>query len=156
MPYVYWFDAITERAHHEHKQVLVQSVSFFSGGDLVRLLGERQFTACWKSIREDVEIDRVAARQGKVILDGLWSMMMTGFAFSHQTFSLEKPMSKQLKATYVDICRQSSKNIYPVVRDMNRAYSRVYADIKSLQAMGLVQAKSSVQAGKRVTWLSAA
>jgi hypothetical protein len=34
--------------------------------------------------------------------------------------------------------------------------SRVYADVKRLQEIGLVNALSSVQAGKRVTLLSAA
>ena len=64
-------------------------------------------------------------------------------------------MSKQLKAMYVDICSRSTKNIYQVARDMNRPYSRVYADVKRLQAIGLVKATPSVQAGKRVTFLSA-
>ncbi len=156
MPYAYWFDAITDSAHHEHKKVLDQSVSFFSGANLVRLLGERKFTESWRTIRDDVDVGRVAARQGKSILDGLWSMIMTGFAFSNHAFSVERPISNQLKATYIDICKQSNKNIYQVARDMNRPYSRVYADIKHLQAIGLVQASPSVQSGKRVTLLSAA
>ena len=38
---------------------------------------------------------------------------------------------------------------------MNRPYSRVYADVQRLRAIGLVNAASTVQAGKRVTLLSA-
>ncbi len=156
MPYAYWFAAITDRAHHEHKKILNQSVSIFSGADFVRLLGDRQFADAWQGIRQDVDVERTSARQGKVILDSLRSMMMTGFAFSQHALEIQKPMSKQLKATYVDICSRSTKNIYQVARDMNRPYSRVYADVKRLQAIGLVNASSIVQAGKRVTLLSAA
>jgi hypothetical protein len=122
----------------------------------VRLIGDRQFLKSWQSIRLDVDSEHTSSRQGKIILDGLWAMMMTGFAFSGYAYVLDKPMSKQLKATYVDICSRSSKNIYQVARDMNRPYSRVYADVKRLQEIGLVNALSSVQAGKRVTLLSAA
>jgi hypothetical protein len=122
----------------------------------VRLIGDRQFLKSWQSIRLDVDSEHTSSRQGKIILDGLWAMMMTGFAFSGYAYVLDKPMSKQLKATYVDICSRSSKNIYQVARDMNRPYSRVYADVKRLLEIGLVNALSSVQAGKRVTLLSAA
>jgi hypothetical protein len=120
------------------------------------LLGDQQFTETWQSVRGDVDVERTLARQGKVILDGLWSVMITGFAFSQHAFKIQKPISKQLKATYVDICSRSTKNIYQVARDMNRPYSRVYADVKRLQEAGLVRASSTVQSGKRVTLLSAA
>ena len=156
MPYAYWFGAVTDRTHHEHQKILNQSVSIFSGAEFVRLLGDQQFTDAWQSIREDVDVERTSTRQGKVILDGLWSMMVTGFAFSQHAFKIQKPMSKQLKATYVDICSRSTKNIYQVARDMSRPYSRVYADVKRLQEAGLVKASSTVRAGKRVTLLSAA
>ena len=156
MPYAYWFAAVTDQAHHEHQKILNQSVSIFSGAEFVRLLGDQQFTDTWQNIREDVDTQRTSIRQGKVILDGLWSMMVTGFAFSQHAFKIQKPISKQLKATYVDICSRSTKNIYQVARDMGRPYSRVYADIKRLQAIGLVNASSKVQAGKRVTLLRAA
>lgn len=155
MPYAYWVAAITDSTHHEHLKVLNQSVSIIAGADFVRLLGDRQFAQAWQSMRQDVDSEHTSSRQGKVILDGLWSMMMTGFAFSGHACAIEKPMSKQLKATYVDICSRSTKNIYQVARDMNRPYSRVYADVKRLQAIGLVKATPSVQAGKRVTFLSA-
>ncbi len=156
MPYAYWFAAIIDRSHHEHPKVLNQSVSFIAGADFVRLLGDRQFAEAWQSIRVDVDSEHTSSRQGKIILDGLWSMMMTGFAFSGHVGAIEKPMSRQLKATYVDICSRASKNIYQVARDMNRPYSRVYADVKRLQAIGLVNATSTVQAGKKVTLLRAA
>ena len=155
MPYAYWVAAIIDRAHHEHLQVLNQSVSIIAGADFVQLLGERQFIQAWHSIRLDVDSEHTSNRQGKIILDGLWAMMMTGFAFSEQVCVIDKPMSKQLKATYVDICSRSSKNIYQVARDMNRPYSRVYADVKRLQEIGLVNALSSIQAGKKVTLLRA-
>jgi hypothetical protein len=135
---------------------LNQTVSIIDAADFVRLIGDRQFLKSWQSIRLDVDSEHTSSRQGKIILDGLWAMMMTGFAFSGYAYVLDKPMSKQLKATYVDICSRSSKNIYQVARDMNRPYSRVYADVKRLQEIGLVNALSSVQAGKRVTLLSAA
>jgi hypothetical protein len=155
MPYVYWVAAIIDRTHHEHLKLLNQSVSIINAADFVRLMGDRQFLKSWQGIRLDVDSEYNPSWQGKIILDGLWAMMMTGFAFSGYAYVLDKPMSKQLKATYVDICSRSSKNIYQVARDMNRPYSRVYADVKRLQEIGLVNALSSVQAGKRVTWLSA-
>ena len=155
MPYAYWFAAVTDRAHHEHQNILNQSVSVFSGGEFVRLIGDQQFVDTWQSIREDIDTQRTSTRQGKVILDGLWSMMVTGFAFSQHAFKIQKPMSRQLKATYVDICSRSTKNIYQVARDMNRPYSRVYADVKRLQEIGLINAYSTFQAGKRVTLLCA-
>jgi hypothetical protein len=156
MPYAYWVAAIIDRTHHEHLKLLNQTVSIIDAADFVRLIGDRQFLKSWQSIRLDVDSEHTSSRQGKIILDGLWAMMMTGFAFSGYAYVLDKPMSKQLKATYVDICSRSSKNIYQVARDMNRPYSRVYADVKRLQEIGLVNALSSVQAGKRVTLLSAA
>ena len=155
MPYAYWLAAITDSTHHEHLKVLNQSVSIIAGVDFVRLLGDHQFAEAWQSMRQDVDMTSTSIWQGSVILDGLWSMMMTGFAFSGHVFTMDKPMSKQLKAVYVDICSRSTKNIYQVARDMNRPYSRVYADVKRLQAIGLVKATPSVQAGKRVTFLSA-
>lgn len=156
MPYAYWVAAIIDRTHHEHLKLLNQTVSIIDAADFVRLIGDRQFLKSWQSIRLDVDSEHTSSRQGKIILDGLWAMMMTCFAFSGYAYVLDKPMSKQLKATYVDICSRSSKNIYQVARDMNRPYSRVYADVKRLQEIGLVNALSSVQAGKRVTLLSAA
>ena len=156
MPYAYWVAAIIDRTQHEHLKLLNQTVSIIDAADFVRLIGDRQFLKSWQSIRLDVDSEHTSSRQGKIILDGLWAMMMTGFAFSGYAYVLDKPMSKQLKATYVDICSRSSKNIYQVARDMNRPYSRVYADVKRLQEIGLVNALSSVQAGKRVTLLSAA
>jgi len=156
MPYAYWVAAIIDRTHHEHLKLLNQTVSIIDAADFVRLIGDRQFLKSWQSIRLDVDSEHTSSRQGKIVLDGLWAMMMTGFAFSGYAYVLDKPMSKQLKATYVDICSRSSKNIYQVARDMNRPYSRVYADVKRLQEIGLVNALSSVQAGKRVTLLSAA
>jgi len=156
MPYAYWVAAIIDRTHHEHLKLLNQSASIIDAADFVRLIGDRQFLKSWQSIRLDVDSEYTSGRQGKIILDGLWAIMMTGFAFSGYAYVLDKPMSKQLKATYVDICSRSSKSIYQVARDMNRPYSRVYADVKRLQEIGLVNAISSIQAGKRVTSLGAA
>ncbi len=144
MPYAYWVAAIIDRTHHEHLKLLNQTVSIIDAADFVRLIGDRQFLKSWQSIRLDVDSEHTSSRQGKIILDGLWAMMMTCFAFSGYAYVLDKPMSKQLKATYVDICSRSSKNIYQVARDMNRPYSRVYADVKRLQEIGLVNALSSV------------
>lgn len=155
MPYKYWFAAVIDRAHPEHQKILDQSVSIFSAADFVRLLSERKFIETWQSIREDVNDARTFAIQGRVILDSLWSLIMTGEAFGHYPDNIQKPLSKQLKATYANIRSRSAKNIYQVARDMNRPYSRVYADVKRLQAMGLVNASSKVQAGRRVTLLSA-
>jgi predicted transcriptional regulator len=83
-------------------------------------------------------------------------MAVTGFAFCQHVINIRKPISKQLKATYLDISSRSSKSIYQVARDMNRPYSRVYADVKRLNEMGLVKAKATARDGKRVTLLSAA
>ena len=156
MPYAYWFNAITDRKHHEHKKVLDRSVSIFSGADFVRLLGDVNFRNVWQNIRDDVNIEGASGRHGKIILDSLWSMMMTGFAFCQHGINIRKPISKQLKATYLDISSRSSKSIYEVARDMNRPYSRVYADVKRLNEMGLVKATATARGGKRVTLLSAA
>lgn len=154
MPYAYWFNAMTDRKHHEHKKVLDRSVSIFSGVDFVRLLGDVNFINVWQHMRDDVNIEGASSKQGKVILDSLWSMMMTGFAFFHHDIGIEKPISKQLKATYLDISSRSSKSIYQVARDMKRPYSRVYADVKRLNEMGLVKATATHRGGKRVTLLS--
>lgn len=156
MPYAYWFNAITNRKHHEHKKVLDRSISMFTGADFVRLIGDQQFVEVWQNIRHDVDLERAAVRQGKVILDALWSMAVTGFAFCQHGIDIRKPISKQLKATYLDISSRSSKSIYQVARDMNRPYSRVYADVKRLNELGLVKAKATARDGKRVTLLSVA
>lgn len=156
MPYAYWFSAITDRKHHEHIKVLDRSISIFSGADFVRLLGDKNFGNIWPGIRDDVNIEGALVRQGKVILDALYSMMMTGFAFSERGMDIRKPISKQLKATYLDIASRSSKSIYEVARDMNRPYGRVYADVKRLSEIGLVTAKASTRGGKRLTLLSVA
>lgn len=155
MPYAYWFSAITDRKHHEHKKVLDRSVSIFSGADFVRLLGDVNFRNFWQNIRHDVNVESASSRQGKIILDALWSMMMTGFAFCQHGMDIRKPISKQLKATYLDISSRSSKSIYQVARDMNRPYSRVYSDVKHLNELGLVKAIATARGGKRVTLLSA-
>jgi hypothetical protein len=109
MPYTYWYAAVTDLEYQEHQKIVNQSIAMFSGAEFVRLLGDQQFTDRWQKIRENVDIERTSTRQGRVILDGLWSMIMTGFAFSRPAFAMKKPMSKKLKATYVDICSRSSK-----------------------------------------------
>ena len=154
MPYTYWFDAIQDRTHSEHKQVLNRSISFFSGSEFIKLLGEKVFIESWKVIRDDVEIENDMTRQSKIILDGVWAMLVTGLAFSREVFHIKKPLSRQLKATYAEISKSSNKNIYQVARDMNRPYSRVFADIHKLQQLNLIKSTSSVQKGKRVTLLS--
>ena len=62
---------------------------------------------------------------------------MTGFAFGSRNINIDKPMSRQLKVTYLDICQNSDRNIYQVARNINRPYNRVYADVKRLQEIGL-------------------
>ena len=156
MPYAYWIEAVIDRQHHEHRKVLAQSVAMLTGGDFVRLLGERQFARLWQALREDVVDEPTAVRQGRIILDGLWSAIMTGFAFSHPGFKLDKPMSTELKATYLAICQHAVRSIYQVARDVNRPYNRIYGDVKKLQSAGLVKALSSVQAGRKVTLWSVA
>ena len=155
MPYAYWFKAINHVDHHEHKKVLDQSVSMLTGSDFVQLLGEKKFLGIWKGIRDGLDPNRTATVQGKVILDGLWSSFMTGFAFGSQNINIDKPMSRQLKMTYLDICQNSARNIYQVARDTNRPYNRVYADVKRLEEIGLIKALSSIQTGRKVSVLSA-
>ena len=155
MPYAYWGKAIQDRDHHEHKQVLDQSISMLTGSDFVQLIGEKKFVGLWKDIRDDVNSNRTAAVQGKIILDALWSSLMTGFAFGSQNINIEKPISRQLKMTYLDICQNSARNIYQVARDTNRAYNRVYADVKRLEEIGLIKTLSSIQSGRKVSILSA-
>ena len=154
MPYAYWFKAICDRDHHEHKQVLDQSISMLTGSNFVQLLGEKKFVGVWKDIRDDANPNRTAAVQGKIILDGLWSSLMTGFAFGNQNINIDKPMSRQLKMTYLEICRNSARNIYQVARDINRPYNRVYADVKRLEEIGLIKVLSSIQTGRKVAILS--
>lgn len=156
MPYAYWLAAITDVHHHEHKKVLEQSIAMISSANFVKLIGEREFCKIWKEIRNDVSLERTAIRQGKIILDSLWSMIMTGFAFSNINIHIDKPISTGLKATYLDICKQSAKNIYQVAKDIHRPYNRVHEDVKKLAAIGLVRAIPSRQAGRTVTLLSAA
>ena len=125
-----------------------------TGSDFVQLIGEKKFVGVWKDIRDDVNPNRTSAVQGKVILDGLWSSLMTGFAFGSRNINIDKPMSRQLKGTYLDICQNSARNIYQVAKDINRPYNRVYADVKLLQEIGLIKALSSIQAGRKVSILS--
>lgn len=80
---------------------------------------------------------------------------MTGFAFGSRNINIDKPMSRQLKVTYLNICQNSDRNIYQVARNINRPYNRVYADVKRLQEIGLIKALSSIQAGRKVSILSA-
>ncbi|MDG1097667.1 MAG: hypothetical protein P8N23_08750 [Methylophilaceae bacterium] len=126
-----------------------------TGNDFVQLIGEKKFVGVWKDIRDDINPNRTSAVQGKVILDGLWSSLMTGFAFGSLNINIDKPMSRQLKVTYLDICQNSARNIYQVAKDINRPYNRVYADVKRLQEIGLIKAWSTTQAGRKVSILSA-
>ena len=80
---------------------------------------------------------------------------MTGFAFGSRNINIDKPMSRQLKVTYLDICQNSDRNIYQVARNINRPYNRVYADVMRLQEIGLIKALSSIQTGRKVTILRA-
>lgn len=153
MPYAYWLSAITDANHHEHKKVLDQSVAMLNGQDFVTLIGEREFAQLWKGIRNHVSHERASVKQGKLILDGLWSTIMTGFAFGNINVALSKPLSVGLKATYLDICKQSAKNIYQIAKDINRPYNRVHDDAKKLLAMGLISAESTKHAGRAVMLL---
>jgi hypothetical protein len=156
MPYAYWVDAIKDRTHPEHKKVLNRSVAFFSSHQLIALLGEKVFIETWRAIRDDVDRKENTTRQAQVILDGVWRFLVTGFAFGGRAFHIQKPLSRQLKATYEEIANSTNKNIYQVARDMNRPYSRVFVDIHRLRDLNLVKTSLSVRAGKKVTLLNAA
>lgn len=154
MPYAYWFNAIQDRKHPEHKKILNRSISFFTSNQFIKMLGEKTFIESWKMIRDDIDTEHDMTRQGQVILDGVWAMLVTGFAFSQKAFHIKKPLSRQMKATYIDIAKRATKNIYQVARDIDRPYNRVFADIHRLQDLGLIKASPSVHAGKRVTLLT--
>ncbi len=102
MPYAYWFAAVTDQTHQEHQKIVNQSVAMFSGAEFVRLLGDQHFTDRWQKIRENVDTERTSTRQGKVIWDGLWSMIMTDFAFSRPAFAMKKPHEQKIKG---NLCR---------------------------------------------------
>lgn len=155
MPYVYWVNAIEDRKHPEHKKILNRSISFFTSRQFIKMLDEKKFIASWSWIREDVDPKHDMTRQGRVILDGVWAILVTGFAFSHKAFHIKKPLSRQLKSTYVDIASRANKNIYQVARDMDRPYNRVYADVYRLRDLELIKTSPSVYGGKKVTLLSA-
>ena len=154
MPFAYWLSAITNPNHHEHKKVLDQSLAMLRGADFVKLIGEREFKKLWKNIRNNATSERASVKQGKIILDGLWSIIMTGFAYSNINIDIQKPFNKGLKATYLDICKQSTKNIYQVAKDTNRPYNRVHEDVKKLSAIGLITVKSTKNSGRSVILLS--
>ena len=154
MPYAYWLDAIKNRKHHEHKKILSQSITFFTSSQFIKMLWEKEFIDSWKIIRDDVDLEHDMTRQSQIILDGVWAMLVTGFAFSRQVFHIKKPLSRQVKATYVDISSRRNKNIYQVARDMGRPYNRVFADIQKLQQLNLIKATPVIQKGKRVTLLN--
>lgn len=155
MPYAYWLSAMIDTTHHEHQKVLEQSVAMIPGHYFVDLMGEREFVQHWKSLRSEVSSERTAIRQGKSILDGLWSAIATGFAFSHPDIAITKPISKGLKTTYLNICKYSKRNIYQIAKDTHRAYNRVHDDVKKLEAIGLVAAVTAKQDGRNVKLLSA-
>lgn len=155
MPYAYWLLAITDRNHREHKKVLDQSVAMISGKYFVDLIGESDFVKQWKELRADVSSERTATKQGALILDGLWSSIVTGFAFSNPNINIIKPMSRGLKSTYFDICKHSKISIYQVAKDTKRGYNRVHEDAKKLELMGLVSSVTSKQGGRTVNLLSA-
>lgn len=154
MPFSYWVNAIEDRHHPEHKKILNRSISFFTSNQFIKMLGEKIFIESWKMIRDDVDTEYDMTRQGQVILDSVWAMLVTGFAFSQKAFHIKKPLSRQMKATYVDIAKCATKNIYQVARDIDRPYNRVFADIHRLQDLGLIKTSPSVHAGKRVTLLT--
>lgn len=156
MPYNYWLSAITDPNHHEHKKVLEQSIAMLAAMDFIKLIGEREFAKLWKSIRNDVVPTRTSVRQGKSILDGLWSTIVTGFAFSKCDIAINKPISSGLKSTYLDICKYSSRNIYQVAKDTKRPYNRVHGDTKKLEALGLVKVVTGTHEGRSVKLLSVA
>ena len=76
--------------HHPEACKGVRSICGLAvwGGDFVRLLGERQFLARWKDIRDDIDHDKTTTRQTKTILHGLWSLIMTGFPSATLLFTL--------------------------------------------------------------------
>jgi hypothetical protein len=154
MPFSYWVNAIEDRHHPEHKKILNRSISFFTSNQFIKMLGEKTFIESWKMIRDDIDTEHDMTRQGQVILDGVWAMLVTGFAFSQKAFHIKRPLSRQMKATYVDITKRATKNIYQVARDIDRPYNRVFADIHRLQNLGLIKTSPSVHAGKRVTLLT--
>jgi hypothetical protein len=155
MPFAYWLSAIEDRHHPEHKKILNRSISFFTSSQFIKMLGEKTFIESWKMIREDTDTEDDMTRQGQIILDAVWAMLVTGFAFSQKAFHIKKPLSKQMKVTYVDISSRAKKTIHQVARDTNRPYNKVFVDAIRLQTLGLIKATPSVENGKRVTFLSA-
>jgi hypothetical protein len=156
MPYQYWLAAITQRDHHEHGNVLNQSLTWISPANFVRLLGEKQFCSIWKNIANDANLTRNPIRQSKIILDGFWAYLMTGFFFTRPDMTLNKPLSKGLKTVYLKISEQPTSSIYQVAKQTQRPYSRVYQDVKTLQQLGLVHMTPSKQSGRTVKLLSLA
>lgn len=155
MPYAYWISAITDSNHREHHKVLNQSAAMIPARQFVDLMGERAFIDTWKLRRQEMNLDRISVNQSKIILDCLWSILVTGFSFSNINTSVTKPLNKQLMKTYLDICKRNKKSIYQVAKDTGRAYNRVHADVEKLERVGLISSFTTEQKGRRVRFLSA-
>jgi hypothetical protein len=143
VPYVKWRSAVMDSSHPEHSKILPQSLGMLSAATFVELIGEDEFVEKWNELRNSINASKQSVKNSTIILDNTWASIVTGFAFVKPNSQIKKPLSKKLRATFVNISRHSNPtNIYQVAKESNRAYNTVHADINKLEDLGLVKTQS--------------
>lgn len=139
VPYQKFVETILSPTHLEHQSITAQSLIMLPAYTFVELLGENVFIQNWIMIRDSIIINKNSVKDSAIILDTVWSSIVTGFSFIKPKLSIKKPLSTKLKLTFLEIVSKSNAmSIYQIKQNIGRSYNRVYEDIVNLEQLGLV------------------
>ncbi len=137
--YEKFIEAIINPIHPEHQSITAQTLMMLPAATFVDLLGKKSFIENWTTIKESTEITRNSVNDSVVILDNLWSYIVTGFSFIQPKASIKKPLPNKLQSTFLEISSKSKGvSIYDIKKKTGRSYNRVYEDVSKLENLGLV------------------
>ena len=139
VPYQKFVEAILSPTHLEHQSITAQSLMMLPPYTFVELLGKHVFIQNWMMVRDSLIINKSSIKDSAIILNTVWSSMVTGFSFIKPKPSIKKPLSTKLKLTFLEIVSKSkAMSIYEINQNIGRSYNRVYEDIVRLEQLGLV------------------
>lgn len=134
-----FLDAIINPEHPEHRSITSQALMMLPAATFVNLLGKKSFIENWTTIKDSVVITRKSVMDNVIILDSIWSSIVTGFSFIKPRPYIKKPLSSKLQSTFLEISKKSKGvSIYDIKKNTGRAYNRVYEDVSKLESLDLV------------------
>jgi len=137
-----------------HKTILKTSFDHMSVGVLVSQMGEKMFIKQWPAVRKLFDPGNSQDRKRLLLFDSTWGILTTGdsqYPVSEKVASLSKGRLALLR----EIVNYPGISIYALSVKVNRQYSRVFKDVKLLVQQQLVDVRSDLAQGRKISKLFA-